>query len=360
VKLAAALVVLAAAASAFAQQKPSNLPKADPVTFDALEVKQAELPKDVAIVDGLHFASQAPRVLLEGRALADFVPEKDREDVRALEASAPKAVRRAAQSFRGADGFPVTAVRLEYDADAAPWTDFLHAFLWGPRDHAPTMQRPDELWISGKVVLVLSAPRGAAGAEWFKGRLRKKFGLPAHRWTPELDQFRRRMQPFVEHDMTESGLVLLDASSELIADDATAHLWRGELASVKEDWNQAARGFRAALYLHDEREDPLEPALLWRTTQGLGTTLLFQRKLDEAAAMLRRAADAGRASRTFGWSQSLYSLACAEAARRRAPESIAALKDAIAADPKWRDEAKTDASFASLRDTAEFKALMAR
>jgi tetratricopeptide (TPR) repeat protein len=354
--------------AAFAQDKaPPPVKPAETLTFDAVQVKPDELPNDIKIVEGMHCASEPARLYFETPSPLDVAPPEMRKKLLADEATAkllrefPKPKRKASQSFQADGGTAGTVLAFEYaSAEGAGSADevegWLKGYIWGPDGVSP--QYPEWIYRQRTVIVVVSFPLGDRGAEWFKERLRRRFGVAASPWSRELaDLLGSAQASNVKHDYA-GGLKILADNEKLLAPVSLAHFLRGELASKLRDYPLAEKGYRHAIALHESREDPLEDGLLWATTDGLGISLLAQKKLDEAATTLARAAAMGRTGHYPGWSGSLYNLACVQSLRKHWPESAAALKEAIAADPKWKQSAKTDDDLAEARKRPEFIALL--
>jgi hypothetical protein len=367
----ALLVVLTFAtlvqAVALAQDKPpaTQAPKpAETLTYDAVLVKPEELPKDVKIVDGVHCAANQPAAFFKTPSILDLADEATKNRILENEKLAkfarefPKPKRSACQSFAADGGVPGSVLVFEYEKGAAKMVeDYLRGYLWGEAK-GPTARYPETMHVVGDVVVIVSFPQGDPAAEWFKGRLRKRFGVPAARWSPAISKVMGDVFAAQKRGDLDGGLKILADNEALVASVGLAHFQRGELAQGKRDYALAEKGYRRAVELHESRDDPMTPDLLWAALDGLGGTLVLQHKLDDAVKTLTRAAAAGRAGKYENWSGSLYNLACAQALSKRWDAAFSALKEAIDADAKWKESAKTDDDLAEARKRPEFAKLL--
>jgi tetratricopeptide (TPR) repeat protein len=362
-----AFVVAISPVVASAQDKPPAAAAAKPaeaLTFDAVLVKPDESPKNVKIVDGIHCASAPPANFFKTPSPLDLADDAARKRMLENEALTkfvrefPKPKRSASQSFQADGGVAGSVLLFEYEADGVKTVKrYLDGYLWG-KSKGPTATFPETTYVGAGVLVIVSFPQGDPAAEWFKSRLRKRFGVVAPPWSPELAKFMRDMDAAADRDDVDASLKILAENETLVASLAVAQFQRGEFAKSKHDYALAERSYRRAIELHESREDPLEPVVLWYAVDGLGGTLRHLNKLGDAETMLARAAALGRAGRFKDWSGSLYDLACAQALLMRYDAALASLKEAIDVDSKWKETAKTDDDFVEARKRPEFAKLL--
>jgi len=366
------IVVLGVAASvavdARAQDKPpaptQPSKSAETLTYDAVLVKPEELPADVKIVDGIHCASVAPARFFKTPSILDLADEATKKRIlengplAKMAREFPKPKRSTTQSFQAQGGVAGTVLVFEYDVGAAKQVvQYLRGYLWGKPD-AATAACPEWLYVVGDVVVIVSFPMGDRSSEWFKSRLRKRFGVPASPWSREIADAMAAVYAAQVRGDLDAGLKVLADNEALLAPIGLAHFQRGELAQGKQDYALSEKGYRRAIELHESRDDPMTPDLLWAAFDGLGGALVLQHKLDDAVKTLNRAAALGRAGRYKNWSLSLYNLACAQSLSKRWDPALAALKEAIDVDAKWKESAKTDDDLAEARKRPEFAKLL--
>jgi tetratricopeptide (TPR) repeat protein len=343
-----ALVALLAAAVPLAAQEPV------PLTIDAVLVKPDELPETIRLVEGMPCVSPQPRTYYEM-----FDPEKragDRPGPDLLKALEPRAKR--FQALAAEKGVPGSVFLFEFaDADLELARGFFPSYLWGERASRST-KHPEELIVHGNLVWILSFPRGDPAAEWYKERLRKKYRVPALRWRSDIFPLFRKVVAAYRGDDADAGIRVLEENAAAAHGWAFGQYFLGEFAVRKQDWSKAERGYRRALELHDTLEDPLEETIVWASIDGLGMALLFQRKLNDAATALARAKELGLRHGPQQMAKSAYNLACAYALLERWPDTLAALKEAIKGDPKYRLQARTDEDLAEARKREEFQELL--
>jgi tetratricopeptide (TPR) repeat protein len=209
------------------------------------------------------------------------------------------------------------------------------------------------------VLVLTSFPPGDRVHEWWKERLRWKFGVHAPRWSKERAELVSAVLREQDGSRWDEAFALLAGKEELVSGDAFLSYLLGESAAGKGDHATAEKGYRRALALHESREDVLDPILVWPVLDGFGAALVLQKKLDESSKVLTRAADLARAGKPEGWTQSLYNLACCEALRKRWGPALAALKEAIDAEPSWKSKARGDSDLAEALKRPEFAKLVA-
>lgn len=360
--LAAGGVLAFAVATAAAQERPPApaakpaARKVEPLTFDALEVRPDELPPAIRVVEGVPTVARQPRAFFETPHPRDLAPPEMREKLAALFDGIPAPRRKRSQAFHAEGGRPGAVMWFEYDQDPAPLRSFLPGYLWG-KDRGPTAKYPETWHVVGRVLVLTSFPQGDPAHEWWKERLRRRFGVPAPRWSPQLADLGARCVAAMRSKDFAGGLAALDAAPELVGPNAFFHHLRGELAIAKGDWKLAETGYRRALELH-EAEDPLEEPIVFAATDGLGGALVMQKRAAEAVPHLERALALGRAGDHEGWKTTLYNLACAEALRKRWPRSLDWLRQAIEAEPRFAEQAKTDGDLAEALKRPEFRKLL--
>lgn len=347
-----ALVAILTAAAPMAAQEPEATV---PLTVDAILVKAAELPTTIKFVEGMPCASRQPRSYFETQD-----PEKlmgGQPLPPALKSIFPKPKRKKCQSFAAVGGVAGSVFLFEYaEADIDTARAFLPSYLWG--DRGRSQQHPEELIVHGNLAWILSFPRGDPAAEWYKERLRKKFRVPALRKRPELLPIGKQLAAAYDAHDADKGIQVLRENAEVAQGWGFGQYLLGEFGVMKNDWPTAERGYRRALELHESLEDPLDESIVWATLDGLGMALLFQRKLSDAVTVLTRAKELATKQGLLAGAKSAYNLACACALLKRWPDALAALEDAIAGNPQYRDSARTDDDLAEARKRKEFQELL--
>ena len=132
-------------------------------------------------------------------------------------------------------------------------------------------------------------------------------------------------------------------------DDYVPHQVLGMMAFVDEDPDGTIEGFGRSTELLGKKE-PLaddEKFALEDAEFSLGWALYKQGRFDGALKIRRLQGE------------STYALACCHALVSDAASAVKYLKEAIALDPKYRKDAKTDKDFDKVRANAEFKKLLA-
>lgn len=361
----AVLLVAVAAVPSSAQDKPGATParpaasaKRDTLTFDSLTVKPDELPANVKIVDGLPCVARQPWAYFQTPSVWDLATPEVRERAGELLKSIPSPKRKSSQAFQAEGGSAGSVMWYEFDGDGAtkvePW---MRGYLWGEAK-GPTPNYPETVTVVGNVLIVTSFRQGDPAHEWFKERLRKKFGFHAPRWSEDLAKLVGTAMRAMDSKDFAAGLAALAANEPLVTPEAFLNYLRGELASAKGDFALAEKGYRRALELHESRDDPLDEILEFPVLDGLGGSLLMEKKPAAAVPYLERATALGRARRVKGWTTSSYNLACAHALTKTWDKSLAALKDAVEAEPRFRDQAKTDDDLKEAVKRPEFRKLL--
>lgn len=331
---------------------------AEPIAFDALLIQAAELPAGWSLVEGSQCVSTSAHSFFVTPDPGKIVGRHagPGSSAGALPA-AVEPVRKACQSIVRPDGSAGSVLLFEYAEDVDRGIlGFLRGYVWGK--DGPTDRNPEEILPEGRYLCVLSFPRGDAGGEWVKERLRRRFRIPAPRTRRELGPAVARIASALESGDVDLGLRLLDARAALLADCSLAWHLRGELCARKQDPAGAEAAHRRAIDLHDALVDPLPDPAVWASLDGLGIALLQRKKVEEARKTLVRAKAFAAERRIEDSSVSTYNLACALALLRKYDEALAELAAAIAARPAWKASAREDADFAEARKRPDFQALL--
>ena len=328
---------------------------AQELTIDRARVKEQELPKGIRPAEGMPTSSRQPRAYFETPDVESLV--KGGRLPKPLRGLIPSPVRKEHQSFHAKGGVPGSVFLFEFAAnDLSRVLPFLRAYLWG--DAGRSKKHPEELISHGRLVWILSFPRGDPAAEWCKQRLREKFRVPAPRDRREFAELGRKIAKAYDADDAETGMRLLKTHADKVKDWAFGHYCLGEFGVMAKNWKVAERGYRRALELHDTVVDPLEDHLVWAGLDGLGTALLFQKKLKASVETLRKATRFALAKGISETGQSSYNLACALALLEKWPGALTALRDAIKKDAAYRKHARTDEDLAKARQRKEFQELL--
>ena len=349
---AIALVALLAAAGPLAAQDAAA---PVPLEIDAILVQPAELPPTIKLVEGMPSASRQPRSYFEAPDAEKLLGGQTLPEE--VKAAFPKPTRKQCQSFAAEGGKPGSVFLFEYaEADLKAARTFLRSYIWAGRGRSA--EHPEELITRGSLVWILSFPQADPAAEWYKARLREKFRVPALRARPELLPLGRKLVAAFRARDADRGLEILEEDAKAAHGWAFAQYFLGEFSVKKQDWPPAERGYRRAIELHEALDDPLPEGLYWAALDGLGMALLYQRKLDDALAVLTKAKELSSRQGLRQGAKSAYNLACACALLERWPDALAALKDAIAGNPKYRTSALTDEDLGEARKRKEFEELL--
>lgn len=364
----ALLIVALAAWPALAQDKPSTPPpaatkpaapvKREPLTFESLTVKPEELPANVKFAEGLPCVARQPWAYFQTPSVWDLSTPELRAAAGEVIKSIPTPKRKMSQSFQAEGGRAGSVMWYEFEADGAKTVaEWMKPYLWGDAQ-GPTPKYPETVAVVGNVLIVTSFLQGDPAHEWFKERERRKFGVHAPKWSKELAELVRTALRAMSSNDPAGGIAAFAANEPLVTGDAFLSYLGGELAIGKGDYPLAERRYRRALELHGSRDDPLDENLVYAALDGLGGALVLQKKPAPALPYLERAATLGRAGHLEGWTNCIYNIACARAMLKSWDKSLAALKEAIDAEPKFRDQAKTDDDLKEALKRPEFKKLL--
>ncbi len=327
------------------------------LTFESLRVAKDDLPENVKEVEGLPTAARQPWAFFQTPRPAALGPKQLPDALKRLLEGLGESTRKASQSFQAEGGKAGSLMWFEY-ADGVPkfFEAWMKSYLYGDSG-SPSARYPEFLYVSEKLVVLLSFPQGDPGGEWVRSHLRR-FGIPAGRWSVERGKLIGTILAAQDADRPDDGLAALDARPDLEANSSFLAYLRGELGLQKSDYEVSEKGYRAALKLHKTRVSPLSEDLRWAALDGLGTSLVFRRKLTEAVKVLKKAIALGKRNGQENWSSGLYNLACAQALRRQFKKSHAALAAAITVDPKFKEMARSDSDLEAARKRPEFKELL--
>lgn len=337
----------------------------EPLSFQAILVAPEELPEGVQSIQGVHTVAPHPHNFFltpSVKEIAKILPPEFRKQIpKGFFEGFPEPVRKQAQSFLAEGGAKGTVFLFEYaTTDLSLVLDFLTGILYGQEGRCD--EHPDEVIVRERFLWIVSFPQGDPGAEWYKQRLRQKLAIPALREHKDLAPLQKQLFAAEDAGDADTGLLLLKKHAEAVEDWALGQTLLGGFALMKRNPKLAEKSFRKAVTLHETLTDPLEPILAWRATDGLGLSLHRLGKRKDAVQKLRRALDLarklGEEDRRGPTAQTHYDLARAYAKWRKYPDSLRALKEAIAGDGKYLDEARTDPDFSAARRRKEFKALL--
>ena len=331
-----------------------------PLSLDLVLVKPEELPKNVQTIEGIHTNQPHPQIFYETPTIEGFAKTLPPE-LRGMfhpGDSLPVPKRKQYQSFQAEGGEKGTAFVFEYEtADLTKVLHFLEPILWGRE--GPSEEHPEEIVVHGRVLWILSFPRGDPAAEWYKERLRKRFKVKAPRERPELQPLATQVLDRLEAGDVEGGLRLLTENAKAIEDWALGQYMLGQLAVLKKDLALAEQAFRKALALHDNVTDPMEGDLLWLVVDNLGRLLDTQGKLEPAARMFERGiAVANDTGDVEAATTSCYHIARTLARAKNFETAYRALKQVISVDKKYKELAKAEPAFAEARTRKEFQELL--
>lgn len=331
-------------------------------TLDDVLVKPEELPKNVRAIEGIHTNQPHPRAFFDTpnvEGIAKILPPELRGMIsKDYMESFPVPKRKECQSFLAEGGANGTIFVFEYEtADLAMVTSFLEPILWGK--HGPSEEHPEEIIARGRVLWILSFPRGDPACEWYKDRLRKRFRVPAPRVRPELDPLGARLAEIFEKQDADAGLKFLADNAPAVEQWSFGQCMLGQFAQLKGDHALADKAFRKALALHASLEDPLAGEFVWVSIDGLGCALRGQGKWEEAGRVFEKAIAAGnKLSDPWAATQSCYNIAGVLAAMQVWDQALQALKQTIAVDQEYKDLARRDPAFAEARKRPAFQELL--
>ena len=131
----------------------------------------------------------------------------------------------------------------------------------------------------------------------------------------------------------------------------------GELALILKKWGLAEKTFQAAIDLDNSGEDPFlgGDTELWKSMDGLGTSLLAQKRYLEATVAFTRAREVARSlkdDQALALAEYHFSSACALAGYH--DYAVESLKHSMELDPKYREAAQQDSTFRKMLGTKEF------
>jgi len=335
-----------------------------PLALDVVLVKQANLPKNIKLVEGMHCVSPQAKTYFETPALKEIMktlaPEVAAKVSEETLDQFPVPKRKECQSFQAQGGTAGSVFVYEYAEDANETLAFLQPYIWGD---GRSEKHPEEFVAHGRFLWILSFPypAGDPAAEWYKERLRKKFRVPAPRERRDLAALRGQVMKAFDGKDAAAGIKLLQPNAK-VADWSFGQNMLGQFAAMKKDHALAEKAYRKALQLHDTIADPMDPRLLWVTLDGLAIALHEQAKRPEAVKLLERAVDAAlecpegvKQARA----QSQYNLARVHAMMKMYEDAAEALDEAIHSDPSYVETARKDPDFAEALKLKEFQAVLA-
>ena len=330
-----------------------------PLTIGDVFVRSKELPEGCRFAQGMPCASHHASAYYHNPNFKGLMRglKLPPELAAVAEELFPVPAKKEWQSFEADGGVPGSVLMFEFEPeDIEKAREFFPFYLYGA--DGPSAEHPEEVIYGERLVMVLSFPRGDPAAEWYKDRLRKKFGIPALREHLELRELGIKVVTALRDHEVEKGLALLDENADEIANWAFGQFLLGGFRSASDDWEGAEQAYRRALELHDTLEDPLREGMVWGTLDMLGSALLEQGKAEAAVQVLQRAEECGTRLAIEGAPRSSYSLARAHARLQRWTESLGALKRAIEGDSEHKARAATDEDFAEARKRKEFQDLL--
>lgn len=153
-----------------------------------------------------------------------------------------------------------------------------------------------------------------------------------------------RGNTYTELARYDEALADLNRSLEIKPDDPATFNNRGNTYFRLERYDEALADFNRSLELR--RDDP-------DTTHNRGTVYIKLGKYNEAFADLNHALELKPDD-----ASTFYNLACLLSLWGKTDEALTYLKKAINKDKKYREDAKTDKDFATIRDDPRFKKLI--
>jgi len=331
-------------------------------SFDAVLVKADELPGTIRSIEGMHTNEPHPQAFYETPSAEGFAkilpPELRTMLPKEYMESFPVPKRKQYQSFVAEGGEEGTVFVYEYETDDLGLvTSFLEPILWG--EGGPSEDHPEEIIVQGKMLWIISFPRGDPAAEWYKDRLRKKFKVPAQRSHDDLGPIGAKLADCFGKRDAAGGLKVLADNAAAVERWAFAQCMLGQFAELKGDHALAEKGFRKALQLHESCEDPLDANFVWACLDGLGEALAGQGKAQEAARMFEKAIAAGnKLDGPWAATRSCYHIACVLALMQEWDQAYQALKQVLSVDEQYKDLARRDPSLAEARKRKEFQELL--
>ncbi|MFI5402262.1 MAG: tetratricopeptide repeat protein [Planctomycetota bacterium] len=316
----------------------------EPLTADAVIVREADLPKGFRLVEGIHCASPQAWSFYQSPDAGGFLPTP---------------TRKMSQPIASDGGAWGSVFVFEY-RDGVP--DTLSAFLKGALygDGGRSAKHPEELILHGTFAWIVSYPAGDPVAEWYKERLRSRFGVPAPRYRADLRALTTKVLAAYEARDADTGIRLLREDPKVLDGFAYGQYLLGDLLATKGDLAGSEKAYRRALELHESLEDPLAPERLWGALDGFGHTLLDLGKYAEAVKVLRRAVAAADETPDAmkNATRSGYYLAGALARAGSYAEAHEALKQVVTADPKYKKWARKSEHLAEAMKRKDFQDLV--
>ncbi len=339
------VVVLAMSLCAAVAQggDPTKPPEA--ATYEAVAVLPAELPAGVKPLTAVRAASRAAQGFWMDPGYAGTL-------------DAPP-LRKSFQSFQAERGVAGSVFLFEYDGAVPSFIQRVaETSLRGP-EGAKTPA--DEIIVHRNLMWIVSFPEGDPAAEWFKERLRTRFGIPALRAHASaatvLPDF---WNSAVGGGDFAAAILSADAALKNDPDWAEVHYLKAELCQQSGRGAEAEAAYRRAFELHERCVDPLPENLAWAALDGIGLSLLLQKRYGDAAAVLTQALERGKARRLEldETPQTAYALAVALANVSRWNESLKALTEAVCRDQTIIGVAQHDPGMDPARKRPEFRALL--
>jgi hypothetical protein len=316
------------------------------ISLDLLKVVKEELPVGCFFKDGIHSVSITPEAFYSD-------PTQDERF------SEP--VNKIAQSVVFEEGKPGTIMFFEYeDTPEQSLLEFLPGFLWEGAE-GPTERHPEEMASFERFVIILSFEQGNPTANWFKKRMRQRFGVRfVKRWPKLTNMFRELDQAYKAKEF-EKGLNILLKNKEKIQGNSYGQWMTGKLAMALDKWDLAEKAFRQAIELDFTGEDPFSggDVELWECVDGRGISLFKQERYPEAAAILAQAREVARFLDDKSYlALAEYNFASACVQTGRFDYAMAGLKQSIEIEPKYRETALKDPNFKMAFERKEFRELL--
>ncbi|RKY22073.1 MAG: hypothetical protein DRQ55_02155 [Planctomycetota bacterium] len=323
-----------------------------PTTLEAWTLPGLTLPEGVTRAEGFHAISVQARTFIKDPTTHSVLPAPD-----AVVTQVWSTAREGEPRFQG--GYAVLRYERGVPDDVR---EMLGGLLWG-EDGQPTERHPENMLVSGEFLLLLSFDWGDPTGDWLRDALNEVSGLHIpHTWialAPLLSEVFAAAQEQGE----PAALAVIDANAEAFAGHSMANYLAGEFAIGQQNWPRAEQGYARAMSLHDEGADllPGGPGMVWAALDGLGLSLIAQRKDDQGVPVLRRAVELANSMEQGGpAAQSGYNLACSLAMSERFEQSLEALRVCIEFDEAYVEMAQDDTDFTSARLRDDFRELLAR